>query len=223
MIEANGLQVVVVSRYDRLRHADGSVTRLHQEDLAQALAVDTVSGGAKYEADGGKGLRDVAAMLTVVASPHDVHNLLRATVLNVVVGNGDAHAKNLSVLHPADGSVSLAPLYDVTPTTFYRQIPTSQGPRDLDDTMGMFVGGKRSIHAVGRDDLIAEGRSWGLLASVAGEIVEETIAVLESIEVDEAPQARVPAAMLDFVARRREALAGGRAAGYRERSTSQSL
>lgn len=223
VIEADGTPVLVVSRYDRTRKEDGAVDRLHQEDIAQALAVDIVSGGAKYEADGGKALRDVARLLNEVASPSDIRNLLRTTVLNVVVGNADAHAKNLSLLHPADGSVSLAPLYDVAPTTFYREVPTSRGPRDLDDTMGMFVAGKRSIHAINRDDLVAEGRSWGIIASVAEEIVDETIATLAHFLADEGGSTGAPAAMLDFITLRQTALVAGQPAGHGERSTSTSM
>lgn len=224
VIEAGGAPVLVVARYDRVRKADGTVTRLHQEDLAQALVVDVVSGGAKYEADGGKPMRDVARLLTEVASPNDLRNLLRAAVLNVVVGNADAHAKNLSLLHPPDGSISLASLYDVTPTTFYRQVPTSRGLRDLDDTMGMFVGGKRSVHEVTREDLVAEGRSWGLLVAVAEELVEETLDTLGRVLSGEADRAAtVPEAMLGFVVRRQEALVAGKPASYGERSSSLSL
>lgn len=223
VIEVLGGPVLVVSRYDRTRRADGTVARLHQEDVAQALAVDLLSGGAKYEADGGRSLRDVARLLDRVASPSDLRDLLRAVVLNVVVGNADAHAKNLSILHPADGSVSLAPLYDVSPTTFYRAVPTSRGPRDLDDSMGMFVGGKRSIHEIGRDDLVAEGSSWGLLSSVAAELVDGTLDDIGRALSDEAAQAGIPEAMLDFVARRQKALRAGRPAGREERSTSLSL
>jgi hypothetical protein len=89
--------------------------------------------------------------------------------------------------------------------------------------MGMFVAGQRSIHAVTRNDLVSEGRSWGLLASVAEELVEQMLADIEQIEAVLAEEAGVPAAMLDFVARRRESLAAGQAAGHGERSTSQSM
>lgn len=122
--------VLIVSRYDRVMTDDG-VERLHQEDATQALAVDLSGGRArlKYEAYGGKSLRDFAEVLRSFASASDVDNLVRLTVLNVAVGNADAHAKNLSLLHPRDGSVHLAPAYDITPTAFYRGIPTADGQR----------------------------------------------------------------------------------------------
>lgn len=41
--------------------------------------------------------------------------LLEAITFNVVIGNGDAHSKNYSVMIDRDGSVSLAPIYDAAP------------------------------------------------------------------------------------------------------------
>jgi serine/threonine-protein kinase HipA len=40
-------------------------------------------------------------------------------VVNVAIGNADAHARNLSLVHRPDGSVRLAPAYDVIPTYHY--------------------------------------------------------------------------------------------------------
>ncbi len=40
-------------------------------------------------------------------------------LLNLIVGNGDAHAKNLSLLHTASGSVRLAPLDGVMSSRVY--------------------------------------------------------------------------------------------------------
>jgi serine/threonine-protein kinase HipA len=222
VIEADGTPVVAISRYDRRRDADDHVSRIHQEDLTQALGVDTLSGGGKYEADGGPSLRDAATLLGRVAETRDVRNLLRTTVLNVVVGNAGAHAKNLSLLHASDGTVSLAPLYDVTPTTFYRQVPTSRGPKDLDDTPGMFVGGKRSIHEITRSDLISEGRSWGLLVDVDN-LITSTLEQLEAAIDLAAKECPVHEIIVEFVRQRRLALAESQTAAYGERSTSTLL
>ncbi len=55
--------VFISKRFDRVLR-DGRLHRLHQEDLAQALAVDPA---LKYQADGGPGLGDFARLLS--ASP----------------------------------------------------------------------------------------------------------------------------------------------------------
>jgi serine/threonine-protein kinase HipA len=112
---------LVVERFDRDR--DGATTtRRHQEDLCQALGV---APGLKYHAEGGPGLREVAGLLRDVSrrGGADVLALIRATALNYILGNADAHAKNFALLH-RDG-LSLAPLYDVVCTAAYPEIDAS--------------------------------------------------------------------------------------------------
>lgn len=47
------------------------------------------------------------------ASPQiDAELLLRWALANVVIGNRDAHARNVSILHHEDGTRRLAPVYD---------------------------------------------------------------------------------------------------------------
>lgn len=225
VIEIAGRPTIVVPRYDR-KMTDAGNIRIHQEDSLQALGVDvTQVGHSKYESRGGPSLEDFASMLRRDADPSDLRALLRITTLNVVVGNADAHAKNLSILHHRDGSTALAPAYDITPTTFYRNIPTSEGLKDMSDELGMKVNGKRSIHAVTADDLATEGVSWGLIrAAEAKELVGETIeAVTEAIPVA-AGMAGLPSAMVTFVSERADALSKGLPASHYEagRSTRRS-
>src|SRR5262249_20310205 len=110
-------------RYDRVRTAKG-VDRLHQEDFCQATG--RVSR-AKYTATAGPALSE----LRVVLDRHsanaldDVRNLARWCVANLCVGNFDAHAKNLSLLTRADGTMRLAPFYDVVCTAAYPRLDQS--------------------------------------------------------------------------------------------------
>ncbi|SKC71221.1 type II toxin-antitoxin system HipA family toxin [Krasilnikoviella flava] len=104
---------VVVERFDRLA-ADGSrARRLHQEDMCQALGLWR---SAKYESDGGPGVRDVAQLVARAVDRRDLarsrDDLARAVVLNWVAAGTDAHAKNLALLHVGARTV-LAPLYDL--------------------------------------------------------------------------------------------------------------
>lgn len=82
-----------------------------------------------------------------------LERLLDVTLLNVVVGNADAHAKNLSLLHPKPGVVRLAPAYDIMSTVYYPQ---------TDERPGMSINQKASIHAVSASDVTDEAVSWGL-------------------------------------------------------------
>jgi serine/threonine-protein kinase HipA len=43
-------------------------------------------------------------------------DLLKVVTFNVLIGNGDAHSKNYSILIGESGEVTLAPVYDAAPT-----------------------------------------------------------------------------------------------------------
>ena len=201
--------VLVVSRYDR-QWIDNRMTRVHQEDACQALGIDCSNRpGRKYQAEGGPGLATFARLLADFTPRSELFKLLALSTFNVVVGNADAHAKNLSILHPPDGTISLAPAYDITPTTYYTGIPTPAGPRDLSDKLGMWINDKRSIHEVAASDLISEGAGWGLSESEASRVVGSTLDDIGSQVVAASRASSIPQAMLDFVAGRASALIRG--------------
>ena len=107
LLQVGGLAVLAVRRYDRLEEKAGLV-RLHQEDGCQATAMPPA---LRYEEHGGPSLRTLATILRDFGDPADVTDLLRRTTFSMAVGNADAHAKNLSLLHDDAGSaVRLAPL-----------------------------------------------------------------------------------------------------------------
>lgn len=154
-----GNPVLAVERFDRrtTRSAGGiGVTRLHQEDMAQALGV---SGGSKYAELAGGSAHAMAGLLREdsIRPARDVASLAQTMCLNYLVGNCDAHLKNFSLLHegPArDGGVlvSLAPAYDVVSTTYFPNHPRR---------LAMRLGGARTI-----DDVTPE--SFRLLAQELG-------------------------------------------------------
>lgn len=165
------LECIIVSRYDR--HADpdtGSVARLHQEDTCQALGIDIDRNErrAKYQEFGGPSWRDVAGLLTRhagEAAPAELRRLLSTAVFTQVIGNGDAHGKNLALLHTQPGTVVLAPLYDTVPTALWPRLP---------DRAAMWVNGKRRLSAITAEDLVTEARSWPLSERTARQVVAET-------------------------------------------------
>lgn len=110
--------VVVVERYDR--HSDGT-RRLHQEDMCQALGHPP---SRKYQRNDGPAPEDIAELLRS-ADPdrgsENVSRLLDILLYQWISASTDGHAKNLGVLHPGDGSVRLAPLYDACSWLPYRK------------------------------------------------------------------------------------------------------
>ncbi len=103
---------IVVDRYDR-RVRDGHLSRIHQEDVCQALGLHP---DRKYQRDGGPGPADVANLLRTVMAPLAADDaawrFFDALIWNWLIAGTDAHAKNYSLLL-AGGDVRLAPLYDI--------------------------------------------------------------------------------------------------------------
>jgi len=128
--------------------------RLHQEDFCQALGVPP---GMKYEAEGGPTLADVTDVLRDVSvrGALDVLTLVRAVIVNHVLGNSDAHAKNLALLYGESGP-RLAPLYDIVSSGIYPEV---------DSSMAMAIGDEFDPDQVGPDDIRSFAEQCGLSAS----------------------------------------------------------
>ena len=146
-------EAIVVTRYDRSAAGE----RRHQEDFCQALGLDPQ---AKYESTAeserhGSRLKRIARAAAARAHDPDAFRiaLLEAVTFNVVIGNGDAHSKNYSMMIDRDGSVTLAPIYDVAPT-FYLDARYKG--------TGHVINGKTSVDSVDIEDLAGEAASWGI-------------------------------------------------------------
>jgi serine/threonine-protein kinase HipA len=159
--DVQGRPILLVRRYDRTIHDDGAVDRIHQEDFCQALGVPPRQ---KSEEDGGPSLRQIAGILQAVASDEDLDDFLRATTLNVVLGNGDAHAKNFSLLHERSGMLRLAPLYDLLCTIPYHQ-----------RRLAMYIDQIQRIERVTAERIVNEASSWGVSRERASRIVNDFV------------------------------------------------
>jgi len=104
-----------IERYDRAWDERGEVQRLHQEDFCQALGYGHEK---KYQDSGGPTFADCYQLLQDVSTDPaiDTQNLLRWQIFNVLAGNSDGHAKNLSLLYLQNGGIRLSPFYDLVCT-----------------------------------------------------------------------------------------------------------
>ncbi|HEV7943420.1 MAG TPA: type II toxin-antitoxin system HipA family toxin [Solirubrobacteraceae bacterium] len=118
-----GRPCLVVERFDR-ELSSWPPRRLHQEDLCQALGL---TPDFKYQHEGWRlpSYQGLAELLSAHSLEPGVDRLAgaQAAVFHFLVGNADAHAKNISLLHHARG-VGLAPLYDVVSTAAYPELST---------------------------------------------------------------------------------------------------
>ncbi len=114
--------VYLVRRFDRLHHAGGEVERLPVIDGCQLLGVDR---SYKYRMCTPQTLHALAARCTRPAATRLA--LLRWTIFNLLIGNGDGHLKNLSFRIGSTG-VELAPFYDLLSTAIHRPHPQIDRP-----------------------------------------------------------------------------------------------
>lgn len=134
--------VFMVERYDRLFEKNGKPERLHQEDFCQALGIPPEM---KYEKEGGPGFKECFRLVEEWSSEPlpDIQNLLNWSLFNFIVGNADAHGKNLSFLY-AGGQVRLAPFYDIICTAVYERV---------NNKFAMKMGGQKDPRYLQESDL----------------------------------------------------------------------
>ena len=110
----------LVERYDRRQEETGATLRLHQEDFCQAMRIPPE---IKYEDEGGPTLEQCFMLLDeriksgAMAGKNKLI-LLQGIIFNFLIGNGDAHGKNFSLLYEGKEE-SLAPFYDLLSTVVY--------------------------------------------------------------------------------------------------------
>ena len=141
---------LLVERYDR-EYRGGRAVRLHQEDFCQALGF---ASRQKYETNLGPGIARCRQLIMDCSKQPalDTRHFLDVVGFNLLVGNGDAHAKNFSLLYTAEG-IQMAPLYDLLSTALYPDLPLS---------MAMSIGGTYRFSEVDRVVLTEGARALGL-------------------------------------------------------------
>lgn len=139
----------VIERFDREPGAE-TIQRLHQIDLCQALGV---SPSKKYESEGGLGLQHLFELVrsTFIDRPIVATNaILQWVAFNYLVGNLDAHAKNIAFLMRGQ-KAAVAPFYDMLCVEAY--LPRA--------TMSMAIAGENKPGWI-------EGIHWDAMALEAG-------------------------------------------------------
>ncbi|MEZ5516913.1 MAG: HipA domain-containing protein [Gammaproteobacteria bacterium] len=108
----------------------------------------------KYQEYGGPTFADCYRLIQEISSDpaNDLQYLLRWQIFNVLAGNSDGHAKNLSLLYRPNGEIRLAPFYDLVCTRAIERI---------DYHLAFSVGSERNPG-------IVTTKHWGELAQHCG-------------------------------------------------------
>ncbi|MDA8093703.1 MAG: HipA domain-containing protein [Betaproteobacteria bacterium] len=170
--------VFIIERFDRVQRVGGT-ERLHALDAVQLLSV---AAGAKYAKAGVEALRDVAEKCRVKATTRV--NLFRWTLFNALIGNGDAHLKNLSFVATHEG-YALAPHYDLVSTgAWARPEIVAQGqPTWPNVELSFPVGNARTFRELTPADLVRFGEELGVPKEISfREIARMTANILPAAE-----------------------------------------
>ncbi|MCM5555307.1 type II toxin-antitoxin system HipA family toxin [Pleomorphomonas sp. NRK KF1] len=104
-----GGKAFVIERFDRLPGGG----RAHIEDFAQVFGVYPDD---KYRK---AGMRSVARVIAAEGTDADIREFVRRLTFNTLIGNGDMHLKNWSLIYRDGRTASLAPAYDFVSTVAY--------------------------------------------------------------------------------------------------------
>ena len=187
-----GFPLLIVRRYDREPLAKTTpeglayVCRIHQEDLCQALGL---TSNAKYEYEGSAYVPQIADLLLRHAqNPIDtLRDIFRLLLFNYLIGNCDAHLKNYSLLPGSNGSVTLAPAYDLISTTVYRD----GFGQELSRSCGIRIGRHLNIDRITPEDIRECAKALRQPEKQTEAIIEELLETFESafrISASEAPE-----------------------------------
>lgn len=154
--------VYLIERFDR-REGNGIPRRLHAVDAAQLLSL---SAGFKYERSGAGAIRDIVALIRARLPARIA--LFRWTVFNVLIGNADAHLKNISLLADRAG-YALAPHYDLVSTAAWDtpELVGANAPTWPNVFLSFEIGGATTFAGIRREHVLCFADDIGLPRRVA--------------------------------------------------------
>ncbi|MBU4314269.1 MAG: HipA domain-containing protein [Actinobacteria bacterium] len=123
---ADGKLCYIIRRFDRT--LDGN--KIHVEDMAQLLELPSDS---KYESSMEKVGKVILKHVNNIYL--EAINFLERVLLCFIIGNGDMHLKNWSLITNENGKIRLAPCYDLVSSKIY--IPN-------EDESALTINGKRN-------------------------------------------------------------------------------
>ncbi len=164
--DRDGRAGLLVRRFDRLADPSGSTLALACEDACQVLGRWPAD---KYNLTSEQvvvALADQCAARSVA-----LRALYRQLCFGWLTGNGDIHAKNLSILATADGEWRVSPAYDLPSTIPYG-----------DKSLALSLQGRTTGIARGR--LLSFASTVGLSERVALNVLDDLLAHLEGLDQD---------------------------------------
>lgn len=150
----------MTKRFDR--EDDTVLQRIQQEDFCQGLGLSN----KKYQrTEGGPSVKQCFRFIhdNFANKAKDELYFLKSIVFNFLIGNSDAHGKNFSYLHTANGYV-LAPLYDLVSTQVYPELAKE---------MSMAIGREYEPDKVRRSHFREMAKEFGIKNQLIDDILDK--------------------------------------------------
>ena len=155
------LTAYMTKRFDR----QNTVQRIQQEDFCQGLGLSN----KKYQrTEGGPSIKQCFQFIhnNLANKAKDELHFLKSIAFNFLIGNSDAHGKNFSYLHTANGYV-LSPLYDLVSTQVYPQLAKE---------MSMSIGGEYEPDRITRTNFMVMAKELGVKSQLINDILDKLAA-----------------------------------------------
>lgn len=161
--DRDGVSGLVVSRFDRIQTGKSEPKMLAVEDGCQVLGLWPAD---KYSPS----IEQVIQALADLCSARllAVRNAFEQLTFAILTGNGDLHAKNISVVN-IDNEWVLAPAYDLPSSLFYD-----------DKNLALSVTNKKAD--ISRSQLLAFGSSLGLTTKAAERVINNLLDATAELE-----------------------------------------
>ena len=172
--------VYIIKRFDRQNEYPNQ-TRVHTLDGCQLLGL---SRSTKYQQSNVTQLNRISEMVRNKGAAKLI--IFNWAVFNALVGNTDAHLKNLSCL-VTPGGYTLSPLYDLLSTAIYED---GEGDKHLQTELSQPMGTANYLGDLRRKDVLVFGQALGLpqailqrqLDNMTSTIIKKADALIAQVE-----------------------------------------
>ena len=153
---AMGEAALAVKRFDRAE----SGAAVHMEDFAQVFGVYPEEKYARAS------YRNLAEVLWIEIGERGIAEFIRRLVFNALIGNGDMHLKNWSLLYPDGRHAQLAPAYDFVSTISYI----------ADDRLALTLVDSKAFGDVSAEQFARFANKAALPEKLSRDVVRDTVA-----------------------------------------------
>lgn len=174
--------IYLIKRYDRIWTTEGRLIRSHQIDGCQAL---NLAPNQKYEQEyegsaAGASLKDILEIAKLCKVPAVAQKkIIQWIIFNYLIGNSDAHAKNLSFLinkinyekseMTIEEGMQVAPHYDLICGTIYGY-----------GEMAQAIGDEFEFGLVGKNDWVKLAKTTGINIKIFQYVAKDMMSNIDS-------------------------------------------